>query len=60
MRIRVDPELRWLEAWAEGPAEIEGILDGSCDDDGPSVFLARFDDPVLVTDPWRIGSLPPR
>ena len=60
MRIRIDAELQWLEAWAEGPAEVEGILDGSCHDDGDRVLLARFDDPVLVTDPWRIGLLPPR
>jgi len=60
MRIRFDPELRWQEAWAEGAAEVEGILDGSCEEDGEQVLLARFEDPVLVTDPWRIGQLEPR
>ena len=59
MRILVDRELRRLDAFAEGAAEIEGILDGSLDDDGERVLLASFPDPVLVTDPWRIAQLPP-
>lgn len=59
MRITVDRELRSLEAWAEGAAEIEGILDGSLRDDGDRLRLATFEDPVLVTDPWRIAQLPP-
>ncbi len=59
MRILVDRDLRRLDAYAEGPAEIEGILDGSVRDDGEQLLLASFDDPVLVTDPWRIAQLPP-
>lgn len=58
MRIVVDRELTRLDAWAEGPAEVEGILDGSLDVDGPRIHLATFADPVLVTDPWRIAQLP--
>lgn len=59
MRIRFDAELQWMEAWAEGPHEIEGILDGSVAEDGDRILLARFDHPVLVTDPHRIGQLAP-
>lgn len=59
MRIVVDRELSRLEAWAEGPEEVEGILDGSLRDDGERIHLATFDHPVLVTDTWRIGQLPP-
>lgn len=58
MRIVVDRDLRHLHAWAEGAAEIEGVLDGSVADDGERVLLASFPDPVLVTDPWRIAQLP--
>lgn len=60
MRIRFDAELRWQEALAEGAHEIEGILDGSLDEDGASLSVARFEHPVLVTDPHRIAQLPPR
>lgn len=60
MRIRFDSELAWQEVWAEGRDEVEGILDGSIEEDGDRVLLARFDQPVLVTDPWRIEQLPPR
>lgn len=60
MRIRFDSELAWEEVWAEGRDEIEGILDGSIEEDGDRVLLARFENPVLVTDPFRIQQLPPR
>jgi methylase of polypeptide subunit release factors len=60
MRIRFDAGLAWLEALAEGPDEVEGMLDGSVAEDGPSLLVARFERPVLVTDPHRIAQLPPR
>jgi methylase of polypeptide subunit release factors len=59
MRIVFDRELTRLDAYAEGVAEIEGILDGSVADDGERVHLVTHEHPVLVTDPWRIGNLPP-
>lgn len=59
MRITVNPELTRLDAFAEGSAEVEGVLDGSLADDGARIHLASFSDPVLVTDPWRIAQLPP-
>ena len=60
MRIRFDAELTWQEALAQGAEEIEGILDGSLEEDGESLLVARFERPVLVTDPYRIAQLPPR
>jgi tRNA1(Val) A37 N6-methylase TrmN6 len=60
MRLLFDPALAWQELWAEGPDEIEGILDGSLTDDGERLLLARFERPVLVTDPYRVSLLPPR
>lgn len=59
MRLLFEPDLSELRAYAEGPAEIEGVLDGSIADDGARLLLARFPRPVLVTDPHRIGLLPP-
>jgi len=59
MRLRFHAELEWEEAWAEGAEEIEGILDGSLQEDGDRLLLARFDRPVLVTDPHRIAALSP-
>jgi tRNA1(Val) A37 N6-methylase TrmN6 len=60
MRIRFDSSLALQEVFAEGADEIEGILDGSMAEDGRQILLARFERPVLVTDPHRIGLLPPR
>ena len=60
MRIRFDAALEWQEIWAEGADEIERILDGSLQDDGSKLLLARIDRPVLVTDPYRVSLLPPR
>src|SRR5262249_55794558 len=60
MRIRFDAALDWQEIWAEGAHEIETILDGSLEEDGPKLLLARIDRPVLVTDPYRGSLLPPR
>lgn len=59
MRIVFDPELAWMEAYAEGAAEIEGTLDGDLVHDGERILLARFERPVLVTDGHRISQLPP-
>jgi len=60
MRIRFDAALEWQEIWAEGKHEIETILDGSLEEDGPKLLLAKIDRPVLVTDPYRVSLLPPR
>ncbi len=60
MRIRFDAALDWQEIWAEGAYEIETILDGSLEEDGSKLLLARIDGPVLVTDPYRVSLLPPR
>jgi release factor glutamine methyltransferase len=58
MRLVFDAELASLEAYAEGADEIIGIL-GGAEADGERVLLARFERPVLVTDPYRISLLPP-
>ena len=60
MRIRFDGALDWQELWAEGAYEIETILDGSLEDDGSQLLLARIERPVLVTDPHRVSLLSPR
>ncbi len=60
MRLVFDPELSWMDVFAEGRDEIEGLLDGSIEQDGERLHLARFDRPVLVTDSYRIGQLPSR
>lgn len=60
MRIRFGAALDWQEIWAEGAHEIETILDGSLEEDGSKLLLARIDHPVLVTDPYRVSLLPPR
>jgi hypothetical protein len=54
MRLVFDAALEWQEIWAEGAGEIETILDGSLDEDGERLLLARIDRPVLVTDPYRV------
>jgi methylase of polypeptide subunit release factors len=58
MRLVFDPDLATLDTYAEGATEIVGVLGGSAED-GDRVHLARFERPVLVTDPHRIGLLPP-
>jgi tRNA1(Val) A37 N6-methylase TrmN6 len=60
MRLSFDADLAWMDIFAEGRDEIEGMLDGSIEDDGERLLIARFERPVLVTDPYRIGLLPSR